>query len=145
MSLGELERGDDWKSRAYYKVLSWVSGQELAETERQKLRKHRKKLLEKNQDVNFISQSHMDVLIDMGLKEAQLMDDFEPDLLIVTERQYKQLFDIPAGIGIGKHYEPMMGEIDYEPPKTFQADYGPIEVTYSNASRGMLLVESNEL
>jgi len=150
MGLGELERGNDWKSRLYYKALSFVSGQELAETERQKLRKHRKKTLESYREVGLatpeLSASQpMDEVIDMGLKEARLMDNFEPDLLIVTPMQYKELFDIPAGIGIGKHYEPMRGEVDYEPPKIHRTDGGEIQVTYSDAAKGMLLVESASL
>lgn len=150
MSLGELERGNDWKSRIFYEVLSFVSGQELAETERQKLRKHRKQTLEKYEEIGLkgdtlLNQQAMDEVIDMGLKEAQLMDSFEPDLLIVTKQQYKMLFDVPAATGIEPTYAPMQGTTSFTPPLTHETDAGSIEVTYSDAARGMLLVESDSL
>lgn len=150
MGIGELERGDDWKSRLYYKVLSFASGQELAETERQKLRKHRKQTLEKYEEIGLkgdelLHQRAMDEVIDMGLKEAKLMDSFEPDLLIVTKQQYKMLFDIPAGVGIEPTYAPMHGTTSFTPPLVHETDAGEIQVTYSDAAKGMLLVESDSL
>jgi len=150
MSLGELERGNDWKSRLYYKALSLLSGQELAETERQKLRKHRKETLEKYEEIGLkgdtlLHQDALDVVIDMGLKEAQLMDSFEPDLLIMTKQQYKMLFDIPAGVGIEPQFTPLQGQQSFTPPMTHSTDAGEIEVTYSDSAKGMLLVESDSL
>lgn len=150
MSLGELELRDGLKPRFYYTALSLLSGQELAETESQKLRKHRKETLEKYEEIGLkgdtlLHQDALDVVIDMGLKEAKLMNNFNPDLLIMTEQQYKMLFDIPAGVGIEQIHIPMQGTTDYTPPMTHSTDAGSIEVTYSDSAKGMLLVESGSL
>jgi hypothetical protein len=149
--VAELERKNGLKSKIFYKLLSFVSGQELAETERQKLREHRRDTLEKHREVGLgspelVAEHAMDEVIDMGLKEAQLMNNFEPDLLIVTPQQYKVLFDIPASVGIGKLEDPARPrKIDTEPPLIHGTDAGRIEVTYSESAEGMLLVESDEL
>lgn len=159
VSLGELERGNDWKSRVFYRVLSFVSGQDLAETERQRLRKARKRQLEEWEEVGIGPpldvDSTMEVVIDMCLKEALLMDDFEPDLLIVSPRQYKALFDIPAGVPVDPddwhHY--IAGSAEnrqrdkerVQPPNEYTTDAGTIDVTYSDSTERMLLVESDSL
>lgn len=152
VSIGELERGDDWKSRIFYKILSFVSGQDLAETERQRLRKHRKKTLDQYREVGLgtpelNAAEPMDAVIDMGLKEARLLDDFEPDLLIVTPMQYKELFDIPASVALTQ--QSFLGIMDQpktlQPPMVHKTDAGEIEVTYSKSADGMLLVESDSL
>lgn len=148
--LGEFDKGDGIGSKLLYKTLSFVSGQELEKTKRQELREHRKKTLEAYRGnglgtPEIMSEDAMDVIIDLGLKEAELMDSFDPDLLIVTEDQYKVLFDIPASVGIEPAHIPMQGTVDYTPPKIHDTDAGRIEVTYSNSAKGMLLVESDSL
>lgn len=95
----------------------------------------------------------IEVLVDMGLQEAQLQFDFDPDLLIVTEPQYKCMFDIPAGVPINPenwhHYFETAGtESDRQrvlPPSRYSVDAGSIDVVYSSSAEGMLLVESESL
>jgi hypothetical protein len=152
--LGEFDEGDGIGSKLLYKTLSFVSGQELKKTKRQDLREHRKQTLKAYRanglgTPEIMSKDAMDVIIDLGLKEAELMDSFDPDLLIVTEDQYKVLFDVPAEVALDpdKWHHSMTKQDAYRvtPPKTHSTDAGSIDVTYSKSARGMLLVESDSL
>jgi hypothetical protein len=95
----------------------------------------------------------IEVLVDMGLQEAELLPEFNPDLLVVTEPQYKCMFDIPAGVPIDPddwhHYFETAGtESDRErilPPSQYRVDAGTIDVVYSSSAERMLLVESDSL
>lgn len=121
------------------------------------IRRKRELFLEKQAEVGFtppIYQERLiEVLVDMGLQEADLRPDFDPDLLIVTEPQYKSMFDIPAAVPINPdewhHYYDTAGtEADRQrilPPCTYRVDGREIDVVYSSAAEGMLLVESESL
>lgn len=121
------------------------------------IRKKRKKQLEKWREVGIgppvYQERQMEVLVDMALQEASLRTDFNPDLLVVTEPQYKSMFDIPAAVPINPdewhHYFETAGtESDrYRvlPPSTYSVDAGEIDVVYSSSAEGMLLVESESL
>jgi len=92
----------------------------------------------------------IEVLVDMGLQEAELLPDFEPDLLIVTEEQYKSMFDIPAGVPIDPdewhHYFTDAGTASDRrqilPPSQYSVNAGEIDVVYSSNAERMILVES---
>jgi len=121
------------------------------------IRKKRRNQLEKWQEVGtgppVYSERQIEVLVDMSLQEASLRPDFNPDLLIVTEPQYKSMFDIPAGVPIDPddwhHYFETAGtESDRQrilPPSRYSVDAGEIDVVYSSSAERMLLVESGSL
>lgn len=119
------------------------------------LRRKRRNILEKWCDVGIgppvCSGRQIEVLVDMALQEARLRPDFNPDLLIVTEAQYKSMFDIPAAVSVNPddwhHHYLEAGRIKNRtlPPSRYRVDAGEIDVVYSSSADGMLLVESERL
>ena len=130
---------------------------ETNSTKLRDIRQKRQNQLEKWEEYGdtppIYSERKIEVLVDMALQEAQLQFNFDPDLLIVTEPQYKSMFDIPAGVPINPeewhHYFETAGtESDAErilPPAQYSVDAGEVDVVYSSSVRGMLLVESENL
>lgn len=135
-----------------HKILSVLSGQDLTESQIERLREHRMETIEAYNEVGLANpelhgKDAMREVIDIGLKEAELRDNFKPDMLIVTKSQYLELFDIPAGVGLRPEdiSSTQSAVQNHEPPKLLEVDGRQIQVTYSDSARGMLLVESGSV
>jgi len=142
---------------AVYKLLSAAGGKDLKQTKLEQLRKRRKEFLEENEIMGgppFRTERAIEALIDMGLDEAEYMPDFEPDLLIVSRQQYRQLVNISAAAPLNPDKADKMipgadvqGLRTVQPPHIYKQGVPPhgIEVTFSDATDRMLLVDSSEL
>lgn len=148
MALGDVAERDG----LLHDLLAKVTGKNDHEIRR--LRRARRSVLEKANRItvlenSYLSKNHATVVTDMALKEAALRDDFDPDLVIMSEMQYKIVFDIPAGVGMRRDSLPDAapeGDIErVTPPKTWYLDNRDIEVVPSDEARGILLVESDSL
>lgn len=148
MALGDVAERDG----LLHNLLAKVTGKN--EHEIRRLRRARRSVLEKADRITVtenscLSKNHATVVTDMALKEAALYDDFDPDLVIMSEMQYKIVFDVPAGIGIyGDSWPDVATKADMwkvVPPQTWHLDNRDIEVVPSDEGRGILLVESDSL
>lgn len=139
-----------------YKLLSTAGGNDLRESKREEIRQKRKEFIEERELMGgppFDDVQSMEVLVELGMQESQLIEDFDPDLLIVSEPQYKMLFDIPAGIHLNPDKWPKMVrdntfEEDREkmrPPQVKRFGDYHLDVVYSKATDRMLLADSGGL
>lgn len=148
------EPDDSLFDKLTYNLLSAVSGKDLQQAKREQIREKRKEFIEENEILGgppFHEQQIIEVLVELGMKEAELVEGFDPDLLIVSRHQYRELANISAASPLdpqkAKEMIPgadVQGLESVQPPlmKRF-GDYH-LDVTYSDSTDRMLLVESAE-
>lgn len=152
----DLDRLDDpgLMDKVLYELLSAVGGEDLQQSKRKEIRKKRKEFIEEREIMGgppFTDVQSIEVLVELGLKEAKLIDGFDPDLLIVSEAQYKSLFDVPAAVHINPDKWPdIVDPTGAEkqkvvPPKEKRFGEYHIDVVYSKATNRMLLADSSGL
>ena len=142
---------------AVYKLLSVVGGKDLKQAKLEELRERRQEFLEANEIMGgtpFITERVMETLIDMALEETEYMPKFEPDLLIISRQQYRELVGISAAVPLNPDKaneiipgSDVQGLRAVQPPYTYKHGNSPhgIEVTFSEATDRMLLVDSSKL
>jgi len=141
---------------AVYKLLSAAGGKDLKQAQLEQLRERRKDFLDSKEMLGgppFLQKRHIEVLINMGLEEAEYMPDFEPDLCIISRAQYKELANIAAAVPINPDKVPnkhvpdaeIQGLAQMQPPYLYSNAEHNIAITYSDSTDRMLLVDSGEL
>lgn len=142
---------------AVYKLLSAVGGKDLKQTQLEQLRERRKEFLESDDIMGgppFKTERIMETLIDMCLEEVEYMPNFEPDLLIISREQYRELVGISAAVPLNPDKADeiipgadVQGLRAVQPPHVYKHGSSPhgIEVTFSDETDRMLLVDSGEL
>lgn len=149
-----MKDDDSILGRTLYKILTELSGQDLQQTKREQIRQKRKEFIEQKELLGgppFHSEQTMEVLVELGLKEAECIDNFNPDLLIVSRPQYKELANIGAGVplDVDKAEEFVPGPTDglqaVQPPMFRRFGTFNIATTFSDSTDRMLLVESEQL
>lgn len=142
--------------KVLYTLLSKVGGEDLQDQKRRELRQKRKELIENYELTGgppFDTPQVMEPLVELGLQEAELIDGFEPDLLVVSERQFKNLCDIPAAVGLDPDSWPGVMKKNAMPAEKqrilppIEKRFGEyhIDVVHSRSTDRMLLVDSGEL
>jgi hypothetical protein len=140
---------------AMYKLLSVAGGKDLRQVELERLRERRKNFLEGQgvrADPPFYQKRIIETLIEMGLEESECIPNFDPDLLILSRKQYRAFLDLSAAVPLNldtasKHIP--NAEISrlkaVQPPMPVEIGEYTIEMTYSDSTERMLLVDSGAL
>lgn len=146
-----VKQSDSIWSNAYYKIASFLTGKDESEVERSDIRQKRANELQDFRELGLANpetnaKEAIEGIIELGIKEVQLMDGFEPDLLILTEYQYRELFDIHAAESVDKAGFNVMGSrANKKPPISYTENDYTLDVVYSESADGMILVESDSL
>lgn len=149
-------RPDNILESILYKLLSTAGGKDLRESKREEIREKRKEFIEERELMSgppFFDTQSMEVLVELGMQEAQLIEGFDPDLLVTSEPQYRALFDVPTDVPLNPdNYPDVLKKNTFEserrstsPPKEKEFGDYHIDVVYSGATDRMLLVDSSEL